>query len=205
MTDINELLIRGYIINKYSPQTASGLDIVILTMNVPSKKSNLPNYPKVVFYGDMAKEADKFKLYDNIEIVAEIQTHRKIVDGNKTYTQNIVGQSIKETDKTLSTAFEADLGGGYIAPENQLKLKGTVRQCYLITDNVLSITIETYINGRHNFIRTFMYGNKAKKFVSTLVPDTQVVALGEVQTLKKTKGTETLYFENIVIKEIKPV
>ena len=200
MNDINELLIRGFIVNKFVPENTN---IVILTISVASKKSNMPNYPKVVFFGNEAKEANKFNLYDNIEVVAEIQTRRKIVDESKTYTQSIVGKSIKETSRTLSAAFSDNLGGAYLHPENSVKIKGTVRQTYLVSDNVLSLTIETFIQQRHSFIKCFIYGKQAKRYIESLTAGTEVVALGEIQTLKKSLNGETAYFENVVIKEIK--
>ncbi len=201
MHDMNEVLIRGFIINKFKPRE----DVLIMTVNVPSKKSNMPNYPKITFFGESAALADEFSMYANVDIVASIQTSRRIVDGVKTYSQNMVGKSICETKRTLEAAFDDNFGGIYLSPENEVKLKGSLRQLFLISDNVLSITIETFINQRHSFVRGFIYGVKAKKYLENLTVGAPVVALGEIQTLKKAKNGKTLYFENVVINEIKTV
>ena len=203
MRDINEVAVRGFIVNKYIPPQNENM--VIVTVNVPAKKSEIPNYPKVVFFGAEAQEAKKFDIYANVEIKASIQTQRKIINGEKTYYQSIIGKSIKESDRTLSNAFAGDLGGAYLAPENIVKMKGTIRQARLLADNVLALTIETYIDSRHSFVSCFVYGPKAKTYVAQFPIGTEVAALGEIQTLKKVKDDQTNHYMNVVIKEIKAV
>lgn len=199
--DINEVKLRGFIVGKYIPKPG----LIILTVCVPSSKSNMPNYPKVVFFGKDVEMADSFNTYAHVEIDATIQTQRKITETKKIYTQSIVGKTIKETERTMSVAFNSDIGGSYLQPENSFKLKGTVRKRVLVTDNVLEITVETYINGRHSFVKMYKYGTKVKLMLEALAEGTQVFVLGEVQTLKKEKDGQTSYFENMVIKEIKAV
>ena len=84
-------------------------------------------------------------------------------------------------------------------------MKGTIRQARLLADNVLALTIETYIDSRHSFVSCFVYGPKAKTYVAQFPIGTEVAALGEIQTLKKVKDDQTNHYMNVVIKEIKAV
>lgn len=202
--DVNTVHIRGTIVNKYVVPTKS--DTVILTVSTTTLGREIPNYPQITFAGKRKEAADSFPIYTNVDITARVQSSRwERPDGKKIYGQTIIGMSIKESEKTMSEAFENVQGGHYLAPVNQVKFIGTIVSPFKASDNVVSCAIETVINGKHSFNRSSVYCRNADEWIQEHPEGMRVACLGEIQTIKKDKDGKTVHYENIVLKEVQKI
>lgn len=206
MQDINKVIERGTVINKYCPQTKN-TPLTIITLSVPTTAKEIPNYPKFYFYGEMAEVANKFNIYDTVKVEGMIQSKKTVHDNKRFNSQIIIGNDIAESERTFSSVFEETeiSGGKYLAPENMVRLVGTIKTVSKPSSSVSSVIIETVIDNRRSFVRCFAYNSLSETIISKFDVGMKVACIGEIQTLKKTKDDSPIYFENVVIKEIVPV
>ena len=106
--DINLVKLRGRIVNIYEVNK-----VAIFTLSDGNQAH--PNYPKITFFGDRAKEAlEHFEKYDNVEITAMVQSKKREAEGKTYYTQALYGRSIRRSKKVMeSMGIE---GGKEFAP-----------------------------------------------------------------------------------------
>lgn len=211
--DLNQIIIQGPIVRKFSNHIATNLVVKTPKLNLPGfvkEGETCYNYPDVAFYGsEKDSVAETYQEGDVVKIVGTVQTQKKVSkDTGRTYfEQRLIGLSIEEAEKELAE-FGLD-AGAYTASENRVKLMGTISKLSLASKNVLNINIRTFYNGRVNNIQTFIYGRRASSLMEELTVGDKVCAVGSIQTPKKIVGIgeekEERHFRNIVLSSISKI
>jgi len=195
-TYVNEIEVRGTIVHKYATDKTT-----ILTIST-GKATTVPNYPKVVFFGDIAKKVDtEYNLYDNVSIKGNVQSSRR-VDGEKVfYTQSIFGEEIGRTPKEMENAFGLE-GEKFEAPINEAKIAGVVTSVSTPSTNIVKFNVKTIKNGRNSVVQLFFFTKEVGTVMETIRPQDNICVIGTIQTTKKERKGETVHFENVVVSEI---
>lgn len=197
----NEVTVSGVIVHKYA--TAKATTLTIST----GRATKVPNYPKVVFFNDLAKEADeKFELYDNVTITGNVQSSRRVREDRIYYTQSIFGESISSTPKAMELAFGVEDGGDrYTQPKNLIKIAGSIVDIATPSKNLVRINIRTMKNGRQSSVRAFYFTQDVGQVMADFRVGDNICAIGNIQTNKKEKDGKVNYYENVVLKEVQKV
>lgn len=197
----NEVTVSGVIVHKYATEKATTLTIST------GRATKVPNYPKVVFFNDLAKEADeKFELYDNVTITGNVQSSRRVREDRIYYTQSIFGESISSTPKAMELAFGVEDGGDkYTQPKNLIKIAGSIVDIATPSKNLVRINIRTMKNGRQSSVRAFYFTQDVGQVMADFRVGDNICAIGNIQTNKKEKDGKVNYYENVVLKEVQKV
>lgn len=204
---MNEIIIRGPIVRKFTNGIACNLTIKTPRLNMPNTAKDgevAYNYPELAFYGDALKSADAYHEGDVVEIVGMIQPQRKASKdtGNLYFDQKLIGLSIKPAERLLMREFGYDVGT-FVESRNLVKLGGVISKIVSPSNGIVRINIRTYVNGRVNNIQTFLYDRNTEKYLDEFKVGDQVFAAGTIQTLKKKvdDGSDK-YYRNIVLSAI---
>lgn len=211
--DLNQIIIQGPIVRKFSNHIATNLVVKTPKLNLPGfvkEGETCYNYPNIAFYGPEKGSVDEtYQEGDVVKIVGTIQTQKKISKdtGRPYYEQRLIGMSIEEAEKELAE-FGLD-AGVYTASENKVKLIGSISKLNLASKNILNINIRTFYNGKVNNIQTFIYGKQANTLFEEFTVGDKVCAIGSIQTPKKIVGTgeekEERHFRNAVLSSISKI
>ena len=194
-TDVNEVVIQGRVVHAYATGKAT-----ILTIST-GRATITPNYPKVVFFGELAEEAAKYSAGHFVKAVGNIQSTKKNPNIKNQVTLSIFGESISLAE----TQFELDHGlpGLYSAAINHFKLAGSIVSIDIPAKNIVRFTVKTVKNGRPSFVELSLYSKETAKIVSEHLPGSFVRVSGTVQTSRSTnKKGETKYYQSYVVSEL---
>lgn len=193
----NEAIFSGKIVGKR--KTEKTLFITLLTN--PGKYAN---FPRIIFFGDKAKEYDsQFEIGDNVSIKGHLQSSKRVIDNEVSFTQSIVGDSIVRAKTALEIGGETDNVKGYqIASENVIRLTGTVRNIYSPRKNFISAKISTPNGKGYSTISMIYFGNNCGDILNDIHFGDKVSIVGKIETSKKTAEDKTIYYENVVIEDI---
>lgn len=204
---VNEIILRGPIVRKYTNDIACNFTIKTPRLNLPNVTSEeiAYNYPEIAFYGDLRTIAsDNFAEGNVVEIVGMIQPQKKLAKdtGRDYYEQKLIGLSIQPAERLLMREFGYD-EGSFVDSENLVRLGGVVSKIATPHKGVITINIRTFVNGRVNNIQTFMYDRNVGKYMESIRVGDEVFAVGTIQTLKKkVEDGPDKYFRNIVLTAI---
>ena len=203
-THVNEVILVGPIVRKYTNDVACNLTIKTPRLNMPNITKGGEasyNYPEVAFYTASAADADKFNEGDVVEIHGMIQPKKKIAKetGREYYNQKLIGMEIKPAEKVLQREFGID-DGNPVESKNLVRLAGVVSKIATPSEGVISLNIRTFVNGRVNNIQTFMYDRNVGKYMEKYRVGDRVVAVATIQTLKKKiNDDQDKYYRNVVL------
>lgn len=205
---MNEIILRGPIVRKFSNDVACNFTIKTPRLNMPNvaKDGDVAyNYPEVAFYGS-AKDAiaDSYKEGDVVEIKGMIQPQKKMSKetGRDYFEQKLVGLEIKPAERILMREFGYD-EGEYVEPENKVLLGGVISRISTPSNGVITINIRSFVNGRVSNIQTFMYERNVGKYMEQFRVGDQIFAVGTIQTIRKTTDdSQNRYYRNIVLSAI---
>lgn len=197
----NNVTISGVIVHKYVTDKATTLTIST------GRATKIPNYPKVVFFNELAKKADEeFELYDNVTILGNIQSSRRINENNIYYTQSIFGESIEKTPKAMEVLFGLDNSGEHhIPPKNLINIAGVITNIATPSKDLIRLNIRTVKKGRTSSIRAFYFTRDVGEVMAKFRVGDNICAIGNIQTNKKEKDGKMSYYENVVLRELEKV
>lgn len=188
----NDVSLQGVIVHKFSAPK-----VTILTLST-GNATPVPNYPKVVFFGELKNDADTYEKGDFVQVSGNIQSSKRNPEIKNQVLESIFAESIKGAKSSMEENF--DVEGRYIPYKNEFKLSGTVVASDLSTENILNITVRTDKNNRPSFVRLtkFLKGRN----VDIRIGD-YVYILGHVQTHKSETENGIKYYQNYVVSEFK--
>lgn len=204
---MNEMILRGPIVRKFTNDIACNLTIKTPRLNMPNvtrENETAYNYPEVAFYGEAKAAADDFNEGDVVEIRGMIQPQRKLSKdtGRDYYDQKLIGSQINESERLLQREFGYN-GGAFVESENLVKLGGIISKIATPSAGVITINIRTFVNGRVNNIQTFMYERNVGKYMEEFRVGDQVFAVGMVQTSRKVvEDGQNRHYKNVVLNAI---
>lgn len=193
----NSVFLTGTAIHKYK---VPGVNTVILTI-ATSGGANKTNYPKVVWYGEMAKEIDEMvQEGDRVTVDAMVQTQKYERDGERPiYRQNVVGRGIMPAKSVIEEAFGFKPDKLYrIQDVNEVRLAGTVLHMYRVPEReIVILTIRTY-SGRVNHPKITLFGKTAQYAEETMNMGDPICAVGFLYTNRSEKEDgRAVYHEGI--------
>lgn len=189
----NDVSLQGIVVHKFSTDK-----VTILTLST-GNSTVIPNYPKVVFFGELKTEADNYEKGDFVKVLGNIQSSKRNPEIKNQVLESIFAEKIEGAKSSMKEKFGVE--GRYIPFKNEFNLSGTVVAVDLSTENILNVTVRTDKNGRPSFVRTTKFLNSGKA-IDVSVGDF-VYALGHIQTHKSEKNDEVKYFQNYVVSEFK--
>ena len=193
--DLNEAVIQGRIVHKYAADKAT-----ILTIST-GRATISPDYPKVVFFGSMKDEANKYSTGSFVKVVGNIQSSRRNPKIKNQMTLSIFGETIEPA----STQFEEDHGipGTYANVINHFRLAGTITAIDIPAKNIVRLTVRCVKNKRQSFVTIIYFSKNPANVIAEHLPGSFVRVSGSVQTTRNEKRGETRYFQNYVASELK--
>lgn len=206
-THMNDMILRGPIVRKFTNNIACNLTIKTPRLNMPNvtrENEAAYNYPEVAFYGESKAVADGFNEGDVVEIRGMIQPQRKLSKdtGRDYYDQKLIGLEIEEAERLLQREFGYE-GGSFVESENLVKLGGIISKIATPSAGVITINIRTFVNGRVNNIQTFMYERNIGKYMEEFRVGDQVFAVGMIQTSRKVvEDGQNRHYRNVVLSAI---
>ena len=192
--NVNEVVIQGRLVHKYRAEKAT-----LLTINT-GRATNVPNYPKVVFFGDAKDEAAKYNVGDNVRVEGNIQSSKPNPKIKNQVTLSVFGESICAAETQLEQDF--NVPGSFVTPVNHFKLAGTIIDISLPARNVVRITVKCTKNGRPSFVRMVYFTKSPEKIIAEHLPGNYIRVYGIVQTTKQEKNGEKLYQQSYIITEM---
>lgn len=191
----NDVTLQGGIVHKFSAPK-----VTILTL-VTKNNASVANYPKVVFFGDMKDEADKFEKGDCVKVTGNIQSSKRKPEIKNQVLTSVFAESIESAKSSMEENF--DVIGDFVPYKNEFKISGSVVAVDTSAKGIFNITVRTDKNSRPSFVKLTRFV-KGKSYLATEVcVGDYVYVLGHVQTHKSDASGETKYFQNYVITEIK--
>lgn len=205
---MNEIIMRGPIVRKFSNDIACNFTIKTPRLNMPNvaREGEVAyNYPEVAFYGDLKNiAAENYSEGDVVEIVGMIQPQRKTSKdtGKDYFDQKLIGLAIEPAERLLMREFGYD-DGQFVESENLVRLGGIISKIATPHNGVITINIRTFVNGRVNNIQTFLYDRNVGRYMEDFRVGDQVFAVGTIQTLrKKVEDGPDRYYRNVVLNAI---
>lgn len=183
-----------------------GTETVVMTI-ATSGGGNRSNYPKVTWYGDLAKEVEEtVSIGDRVSVIGTVQTKRIEPEGEKPiYRQNIVGRGITRAMTKIESTFGINADEGeYVDDENEIRLGGTVLHIFKVPDrDIVILTVRTYTNGHVNMPKITLFSRNAEYVLENISEGDAVCAIGYAYTNKSEKANgPTEYFEGITCTSI---
>lgn len=204
---INENLVQmtGTAIHLYK---VPGVDTLVLTI-ATSGSSTRTNYPKVVWYGDLANEVEAtVAAGDRVSILGTVQTRRYEREGEKAiYRQSIVGRGITHAKSKIETAFGIKPDRNlHIEDINDVRLAGSVLHIFKVPDRDIAIlTLRTFTNGHVNTPKITLFGRTAQYALEEIEVGFAVCVIGFVYTNKSEKEDGSAeYYEGVTCTSIAP-
>lgn len=194
----NDALIQGTIVHKYVNDK-----VTILTLSTGRNAAGIVNYPKIVFFNDSNLGADKFEVYDRVTVRGNVQSSFRRNDERPHVTQSIYGEEIHETPRVMESFGIKE--GNYEAPKNQIRLAGEVLSVDEPAKNVVRLLVRTIKNGRTSNVQMFDFTSRAEKLMEEIKTGDNVCVIANVQTSKKEKEGNPVYYENVVVQQIEKV
>lgn len=193
----NTAFLTGTAIHKYK---VPGVDTVILTI-ATSGSTAKTNYPKVVWYGDMAREIDEMvQEGDRVSVDAMVQTQKYEREGERPlYRQNVVGRGIMPAKSVIEEAFGLKPDKFYrIQDVNEVRLAGTVLHMYRVPgQEIMVLTIRTF-SGRVNHPKVTLFGKAAQYAEENMNIGDSVCVVGFLYTNRSEKEDgRVVYHEGI--------
>lgn len=190
---INDVTLQGVIVYKFSAPK-----VTILTI-ATGNSTNVPNYPKAVFFGPLKEQADTFEKGDCVKVTGNIQSSKRNPEIKNQVLISVFAEGIEAAKTAMEEAF--DIEGNFVQYKNEFKLSGAVVSVDIAASNILNITVRTDKNGRPSFVKLtkFLRGKNS----IDIHPGEFVYVLGQIQTHKSETENGTNYFQNYVISEIK--
>ena len=182
MKDVNQVLIRGNVVGIYSPNDKKTV------VNVKTKYgSPVPNYPKIYFYGELAKIAKEKYIKGSYINISAVVVSRK----------NIVKKQMKVPQRIIATEIYED----QLPSINEVTLRGTIVKLYNDGDYIRLI-LKT-INGNQRYsIETFLYTKDVESLINEYQVGNRVEVVGNIQTKKRVYPDVTKYYEDITLRKI---
>lgn len=183
-----------------------GTETVVLTI-ATSGGGSRSNYPKITWYGDLAKEVeDTVSIGDRVSVIGTVQTKRFERAGEKPiYRQNIVGRGITHAMKKIESTFGLDVDEGeYVDDENEIRLGGSALHIFKVPDrDIIIMTVRTFTNGHVNMPKITLFGANAEYALQNISEGDAVCAIGYAYTNKGEKADGTVeYYEGITCTSI---
>lgn len=191
----NEVILIGKIINIYKSEKTT-------FMTIRTYKGK-PNAPQVRFYADLFDEASKFSVGDFVTVKGRIASIKRGEDTVKWPNQFIVGNEIEATAPIMETEFKQSLSNRPHYPsENAMYVTGRIVHASRPAENVQNYLIYTEANGRVSIIQLTQYVDPNSK---SLAKGDNVNLYGTVQTSRKEKDGEPVFYTNFIISEIQKI
>lgn len=194
----NHVMLTGTAIHLFH---VPGTETVVLTV-ATSGGGTRSNYPKVTWYGDLAREVEEtVSVGDRVSVIATVQTKRYERDGAKPiYRQNFVGQGITQAMKKIESTFGLDVDQGeFVDDENEIRLGGIAFHIYKVPDrDIVIMTIRTFTNNHVNMPKMTLFGQNADYVLQNISEGDAVCAIGYAYTNKVERADgSSEYFEGI--------
>ena len=193
MSYSNDVTLQGIIVSKYvTPKIAA------LTLST-GNANKMPNYPRVIFFGkNREKIAEGYEKGDYVKITGNIQSVERNEKNAGKSLISLIGTDIEPAKTVLGTQFGLNEKRALKEFVNTFSLAGTITKIKQLTDNLINVTVFTFVNGRKSFVTLAYYTNSAEKFIEKYHVKDRVYVIGNIQTVKKPAGHETHYFQNYV-------
>ena len=193
----NEVLLQGVIVHKFVTPA-----VAILTINT-GNATPVPNYPKVLFFGELRDEIEKeYEVRDHVSVRGNIQSSKRKPNVKNQIMQSIFGESIEATHSAMQDAFGVDSKNSYKPFVNTFKVAGQVMSIECPSANIIRLVIKTEKNGHISFARYVYYTKEPDKFLSSVHPQDYLCAVGCVQTSKSEASGDVKYYQNYVLLEL---
>lgn len=177
----NEVTLTGTIRKVYVKDTST---IIVLAIRTTP---TVTNYPKVVFFGDSAKEAAKFKEKNRATIHATIQSYDPTKLKEHQSATLLVGTHIEAAP--AERTYEADDPNGPRPIEssagidkNFVEIQGDILSISAEKGNGISVRIRTITNRHISLVSYPYYANNSREFFSKVHVGDRIRAIGSVQT-----------------------
>lgn len=196
MDFLNEVVLQGIIAGKFiTPKT------VVLTINTGTA-TKIPNYPKVVFFGEAREKViNNFKKGNHVKVTGNIQSSLKNEKNKDRSLLTIFGEDIEATKTIMQSSFNVDVGAGYKPYVNAIRLAGTIVKINKFTDNLFKVTVFTRKNNHVSFVTLTYYTKNPDKFTKEFKVKDNVFVIGNTQTATKEINGEKRSFQNYVATE----
>lgn len=208
MRNINEVELVGNIVDVFYKDDYFAVKIATSRMVYTKEGRELKRqFPRVIWLGEQAKElSEKFKVKDNVKIIAEIDTSRRKKRGESNIRQlSLLGVSIDFAKNDWEERYGAEPTSKVrIEDVNQFSLGGKVVDIYTDMENrnFARLTLRIAHNNRVDYPDVVLFGKPAE-FVANLVNvDDFVLVSGAIQTYRKEDGDEVDYRTSLVGNEI---
>lgn len=192
---INEVVLQGRISYKFSTPKAT-----VLTLTVDGA-TGVYNYPRVVCFGKVKEEADKFEKGNFVKVTGNIQSSKRNPKVKNQSLESVFAESVEEAKTVMKEAFDVD--GHFVSQKNEFKVGGEVTGTENLTGNIYNLVVKTSKNGRISFVKLTKFVKSPEDPIFGVNPGDDVYVLGHIQTRKKTENGISQYFQNYVISEIK--
>jgi hypothetical protein len=202
-TGSSDVKIVGTVVRKYYSEEKAFAALIVAT----GARSPKSNYPRVFFFGDDAKNADKnIEVKGNkgpcVEITATVRTKKKILEAGAKpiFLHSIIGDSLSLA-KTQLEAVGASGGTKPIPDENFVHIEGSIVHIFDFEKGVVLTFAVNHGNSR-SFPKVTCFGTHAE-FARGLEEGDVVVAAGMIQTAKKQgKDGNPVFYESVVCTDI---
>ena len=191
---VNDVLIQGKVVHKFTTDK-----VTLLTVNT-GRATSVPNYPKIVFFGNLKDEAAKFEKGDSVKITGNIQSSKRNPAIKNQITLTVFGESIAPAETQFQQAF--GVPGVYAAPVNHFMLAGTITSIDVPSKNIVRLTVRCVKNNRISFVQLVYFSNYPEKVITEYLPGTYVRVIGHIQTDKQEKNGEMRYYQSFVVSEL---
>lgn len=197
LKNINDVTVQGVIVHEFHTDK-----VAILTINT-GNSTPVPNYPKVVFFGDIKdKVVANFKVSDHVCVKGNIQSSKRKENIKNQIMQTVFGESIEKTQSLMEDAFDMDtVKNSYKPFQNTFRISGNVLSIHQMSKGVVSILLRTEKNGHISFPRLVYFERDGADIMKDVNKNDFICAVGCVQTSKKETKNGTNYYEDFVILE----
>lgn len=194
-TDTNEVLIQGVIVHKFATD-----DVAIITVNT-GRATPVPNYPKILFFGEMLDKAKKYEVGDHVKITGNLQSSRRKENIKNQIMQSIFAESIEYTPSIMEDAYkDIAVPRSHKPSVNKFAISGKVVKAQNLNADIVRLTLRVK-KGKHiSFPKLVLYTRNAEKVIEEIT-DKYVYTIGCVQTSKKETKDRINHYENYVITE----
>lgn len=186
MKNENIVTIRGEIASKLVTPRAAFISVKPATLEF-----NLPNF---IFVGSIIERIrTDYNAGDLVEIKGYLQTGKKSKEPKNAELKRVYGESI--TPISLSELEPS-------SDNNVFQVCGTLRGVKKICENVVRFNVMTMKNDKVMFVKIEQYTSEPDKVVESFRPGEFVTVIGNVQTSRKVKRGQPVYYENYIARKV---
>ena len=193
---------QGYIKDIFINQSKAVLSLVI----GETKKDKV--YPQISFYEkELIRKIEKMKKGDAVYVEAVIFNYRQDIDRQKPkYITILKGLKLEEADSILMSRL--GITGNRIESANQYVISGKIISALSVTDNLLSIIVESYYDNywRNSINKTYttvyFFHKNAKKLQESIHPGDFLSGAGYVKTLVKRINDKRKVLTDVTLSEM---